>query len=664
MIFKRITGGSPLRRLRCKQLVLTVFTVLALLIMLSYKSYIPVKPNYLSRNLKNGDDILNGSERRNNVAFIPNDLHKQQADMESGQIQEMIAENGIVELEATEEIPNRSKTAYYNGVPVYYPEETDTKVNVFSERKMTQNGFRASINGANIPEIRAAPFIPEKRVVHFDLKGAPPKVSYLEQVFQIISKLGATHVLLEYEDMFPYANDLSIIKAKNAYSLNEIKSMLSAAGSYNLEVIPLVQTFGHLELALKLKEFSHLREVDESPQAICPSKNSSLDFVTDLIEQIIAVHQSSKFIHIGCDEVFYLGECNICKTKNRNSLFLQHIVKIAQFVRNKGFIPIVWHDMMIHMTFSELKRSGIGNLVEPMIWVYAEDIYRFVPETEWKKFSDVFSTFWSASAYKGAFGETLILPEVKRHIDNNANWLAVMRSEGTRFKNGVRGLVLTGWQRYDHFAVLCELLPGSLPSLAMTLSLVSNARIDLPIAKKVYQVLECINSPKYESFFDLTYDPKLVDKLAYCFFPGASFFKALYRLEKLQNEVDKTWKAATYERGWMTDYNLRYNFSEPSRVDEITSELNSLISSVTVLAKNFIEAMDDIFDVYTVQEWLEQKILPLFELLGKLKSRKKSLKSHKAWKVRPFTSIVDWKKYDLNLEILFKVEKRSDYLVT
>ena len=42
-------------------------------------------------------------------------------------------------------------------------------------------------------------YIPSLRVVHLDLKGAPPKIEYLKEFFDLIHKAGANGILLEYE---------------------------------------------------------------------------------------------------------------------------------------------------------------------------------------------------------------------------------------------------------------------------------------------------------------------------------------------------------------------------------------------------------------------------------------------------------------------------------
>lgn len=138
-------------------------------------------------------------------------------------------------------------------------------------------------------------YIPPQRLVHLDLKGAPPKVAYLKKVLSISREMGATGVLLEWEDMFPWTGVLSPLAATNAYTRRDVDEILQAAHSVHLEIIPLIQTFGHVEFALKHKEFSSLREVPESPQALCPSLNTSLDFVHQMIDQVGDLNSSYHF---------------------------------------------------------------------------------------------------------------------------------------------------------------------------------------------------------------------------------------------------------------------------------------------------------------------------------------------------------------------------------
>ena len=86
-----------------------------------------------------------------------------------------------------------------------------------------------------------------------------------------------------------------------------------------------------------------------------------------------------------------------------------------------------------------------------------------------------------------------------------------------------RGLVLTGWSRYDHFAVLCELLPVALPSLILNLEAISlNASSDVSKFKQAEKLLKCVtNDRNYDRFslMSLEQDPHQFE-LRRCKFPG------------------------------------------------------------------------------------------------------------------------------------------------
>ncbi|KAK7073829.1 Hydrolase activity protein [Halocaridina rubra] len=492
-------------------------------------------------------------------------------------------------------------------------------------------------------------YIPPHRVVHFDLKGAPPKMSTFLQLIPWLASQGATAVLLEYEDTFPFKGRLAPLAAKNHYSRKQIANLISACRISGLEVIPLVQTFGHLEFALKHERFSHLREVPELPQALCPSLNESLWLVHSIIDQVMAAHPGVRYLHIGCDEVYHMGECEKCRLILRETLFLHHVESVARYVRRKySAIPLVWDDMLRHISETAMQEAHMGELVEPMVWVYAEDVYRFVQPSVWTKYGQVFPNVWAASAFKGAFGEQLTVPNVRRHLDNNLNWLDVMASEGSKFTGGFRGIVVTGWQRYDHFAILCELLPAALPSLAVNLIATSHGYFNASLQGQLYQALNCMQTPKYQTWVNLDADPYLWDKFSWCFFPGAQVFKVTARLDATKRDVDAYIERVTKSRGWITDYNRRHNYSSPMRIDEDLEELPNRLHSITLLLKTAREALSEWFDDWTVGEWLELHVWPLLKRLTTLQREAESMKSVRYWPARPLPLLPELASYGVS----------------
>ncbi|KAK4875271.1 hypothetical protein RN001_011693 [Aquatica leii] len=342
-----------------------------------------------------------------------------------------------------------------------------------------------------------------EKIVHLDLKGAPFKVSYYSKLFPLLSKLGATGLLIEYEDMFPYSGSLlGNVPAYNAYSLMDIRTILTSAKACNLTVIPLIQTFGHMEFILKLKEFKDLREISKYPPVICPTHKNTLGLIMDMVDQIVRAHPDMDKLHIGSDEVWHLAECPRCKqfihanNLTPEQLFLKHVTRVVKNI-NKRYPKLrvlMWDDHFRTMLVEDLNKSKIGSLVEPVIWKYAVNVEEDLHPQIWELYAKVFPKVWIASAFKGATGSKQYLSNATHYIENHKSWLNIVDNYKSVIK--FEGICLTGWQRYDHFAVLCELLPVSLPTLGMCLRLLSGSNNYLiGNSPELYEILHCLEAP-------------------------------------------------------------------------------------------------------------------------------------------------------------------------
>ena len=164
----------------------------------------------------------------------------------------------------------------------FKPEENQVLVKILS--KLTQTEYKNNINNVNNYQKVNDQIAPQnfdhiltgmERLVHIDLKGAPPKPDYLKKLIPFLKKHGASGLLLEYEDMFPFTGRLAEAKHGHAYTLEDILMIKTLAKENNLTIMPLIQTYGHLEWLLKVKPFAHLREDQNYPQVISPCLNET-----------------------------------------------------------------------------------------------------------------------------------------------------------------------------------------------------------------------------------------------------------------------------------------------------------------------------------------------------------------------------------------------------
>lgn len=380
----------------------------------------------------------------------------------------------------------------------------------------------------------------------------------------------------------------------------------------NLSVIPLVQTFGHMEFALKLAEYINLREAIDSPQSICPSKAESFKLIEQMLEQIVEFHLAMAddpdigvkitHIHIGCDEVQRLGLCDLCRSTRPGLLLLNHVIAVASFIQKRWpqLKIIIWDDMLRSIPQTEMQQLQIGQFVEPMIWDYTVDMYNRITPVLIQIYSSVFPTVWAASAYKGAFGESLLIPPMEKHLENNIRWLGMIQQEASHFTHGFQGIALTGWQRYDHFAALCELLPISLPSLFLSLSTVSRGYFSTNYKENIiFNALECRRNTlgrTGNSWLHLHTDGRPIQLFLNCKYFCSDIYLFAVKMQHTLQEARFYLHRTQEESAWMSGYNVRHRFSSNIAVENITRVTLEHATKVRDLLVEFQQLFSEIYD--------------------------------------------------------------------
>ncbi|BFZ02196.1 hypothetical protein BsWGS_05235 [Bradybaena similaris] len=533
------------------------------------------------------------------------------------------------------ESPQRKNNFSNEVIQKSQPEEAKS-----SEKQADQKGFYLKPNSFVADTVKSM-----EQYVHLDLKGAPPKLSYLKDLIPLLKRLGATGLLIEYEDMFPYTDRLRFMSAKNAYSKESIRQILGTARANNLKVMPLIQTFGHMEFVLKSD--SNKRESDYTPQVIDITKNSTYELISEMIKQILTAHPDATHLHIGCDEVYELGKGNsgiMMRSKNltESQVFLQHVKRVSSIVRRhdgRDVVPVMWDDELRKTPLSDIVNSELPSLVEIMVWHYTKYVADVITNDVWDKYAKVFKSVWIATAFKGATGARQFYTEPRYHLENHYSWLDVIAANHGQLK--FKGVALTGWQRYDHFATLCELLPVAIPSLAMCLATMKNAGFTEKIHMDTSRLLNC-SKPTEISFPEIDKKTGRAVVSQDCRFTGYELFYAMQELYGITNGSP----SIKYRLdGWLSDYQVAHNFTNPGQLRVLSTALgkqSSAYSSLSVPVKTHLARFyfEDIVD-----EWMDENIKEPQRRIEEQQAKIRSLLVYKSWPRRPLPVTRDVNKF-------------------
>lgn len=217
-------------------------------------------------------------------------------------------------------------------------------------------------------------------------------------------------------------------------------------------------------------------------------------------------------------------------------------------------------------------------MVEPVVWYYQPDILNHVSEKVFKMYGQLFSGVWVASAFKGASGSAQFMTNTSLHITNHLQWLDIIHSLGVKQKVvNFRGIAMTGWQRYDHFAVLCELFPVGLPSLAICLQIFQSGSFGQGELANSSKILKC-SSNLSPGFPEINWDGTV--KVQNCSFPGSNVFYWVQQFWGALEVYERDLYIQSIVAGWVTDHQLRLGVSNPGHLLYLIDNLNKVCISI------------------------------------------------------------------------------------
>jgi hexosaminidase len=270
---------------------------------------------------------------------------------------------------------------------------------------------------------------------HLDLRIQVMKMPALMAFAKRLSEQHINTLVMEWEATYPYEKH-AVISNRYAYKREEIIGFVKYCNSLGIDVIPLQQSFGHVEYILRHSRYKELREDQKDYSQVNPIREEACKALfTDLYKDLISTH-TSRYIHIGGDETYLLGHSEESRQKvgkvGKGRLYGDYIKMLCELVVSMGKIPVVWADIALKYP-DALK--GLPAQTVFIDWNYGWDLNRF---GDHQKLMQSGFEIWGSPAIRSG-PDNYFLTDWEKHFKNISTFIPEAR------RLGYRGMIMTSW---------------------------------------------------------------------------------------------------------------------------------------------------------------------------------------------------------------------------
>jgi len=187
-----------------------------------------------------------------------------------------------------------------------------------------------------------------------------PSMRQMKHLIDLLADMKMNHLEFElYSANYVYGHFPQFNRQGNSYTPEEIRELSRYAKERYIDLVPNMQTFGHLNDWLEdpaIREFAELPEGFEkwgshqTPGTLNPLDPRSQAFVRQVLDDVLPAFPDSRMINIGCDETWELGQGKSkdeCERLGKTRVFLNFVSQTIQYLTEKGFKPLFWADIIL-----------------------------------------------------------------------------------------------------------------------------------------------------------------------------------------------------------------------------------------------------------------------------------------------------------------------------
>lgn len=180
-------------------------------------------------------------------------------------------------------------------------------------------------------------------------------------------------------DGYPYFGHL-----RGRYTKEELKDLDSYALKLGIELIPCIQTLGHLETLFKWPDSARFKDSTTTLLVGSDETYNLLDAMFKTISQCF----TTKRVHVGMDETFDLGTGKYLEKngyKPRDDIFFEQMATVKELADKYNLKPMMWSDMIFRLAGKDIPNyadyhrdvvftpeviAKIPEGVQPVFWDY------------------------------------------------------------------------------------------------------------------------------------------------------------------------------------------------------------------------------------------------------------------------------------------------------